>query len=189
MDETRHLGLLVLDLQQPFLQAVVNNEALLQRCLFAAQAAGLLKIPVFATEQVPDKLGRSKDALRNLEPAPAFFAKTTFSAFGSEALVQALRTEDIQHLLVCGLETPICVYQTVLAARQHDFEVTVLSDCVSARRREDQAQILTALHHAGIPCLPAETIFYSLLRDAQHPAFRDFSNLVKHAHAQSRSHD
>ncbi|MGF1449501.1 MAG: isochorismatase family protein [Opitutales bacterium] len=183
MDASHELGLLAIDLQSALLPALPEPERLRQRCRFALRAAQLFEIPVFFTEQVPEKLGPTDASLLDcLDPPPAnVFSKSAFSAFGCEPLVNALDAAAIAHLLVIGIETPVCVYQSILDARRRDLDVTLLTDAIGARRPDDAAALLPVLREAGCHCLPSETVFYSLLGDAGHPRFRDFTQLVKQA--------
>ena len=90
-----------------------------------------------------------------------------------------LKTGGTKHLLICGLETPICVYQTAVDALKAGYKVTLLADCLGARRAGDAATVLAQLVHAGCQVLPAETVFYALLHEASHPYFRNYTKLVK----------
>lgn len=178
---TLPVALLVLDMQAGFLKVVADAEPLFRRVSFAVGAARLLGIEVVFTEQVPDKLGQTDTFLTALAPGAKIFPKTSFSAFGAEGLEDYLRARGIAHLLVVGIETPICVYQTATEALRQDFDVTLLSDAVGARRREDAAAALQAMREAGAHILPAETVFYSILQDAADPRFKEFTQLVKSA--------
>ncbi len=175
-------ALLAVDLQGSLLAALPApaRRALLSRAGLALAAAKALHIPVVFSEQAPAKLGPTAPALRKLAPAAApVFAKTTFSALADESLLSSLREQHIEHLLLIGLETPICIYQTALGALAEGFQVTVLSDAVSARRADDHAATLAALRHAGVHVLPIETVLYALLHDAGHPLFKTITALVK----------
>jgi hypothetical protein len=149
--------LLCLDLQPVFLKAVANGDQVLRRCQFAVAAARLL--------------GESAEV----------HAKDSFSALALGTPVRSALTETkhIEHLILCGVETPICVFQTAVDALQARIEVTVLSDCVGARRPADAATCLEALSRAGAHVIPSETVFYTILRGAAHPAFKSFTELVK----------
>jgi nicotinamidase-related amidase len=173
--------LLCLDLQPVFLRAVEGGPALLGRCQFAVAAARGLGMPVAFTEQVPAKLGATDPALLDLARPAEVHAKDTFSALspGSPVREQLTSSRPVEHLILCGLETPICVFQTAVDGLQAGLAVTVLSDCVGARRAADAAVCLASLARAGAHVLPAETVFYSILRDTSHPFFRDFTALVK----------
>lgn len=176
------VALLVIDVQPTFLKAVRDGEGCLRRCLLAAAAARLLGVPVLFTEQVPAKLGPTHpDLLLAAGEGRAVFGKTAFSAFGAPGLAEAFGKLQVSQLLLCGLEIPVCVYQTAMDALREGMGVTILSDAVAGRRTDDGQACLEALRAAGAHILPTETVFYALLGDATHPQFRAFTDLVKQA--------
>ena len=176
------LALLVVDVQPTFLKVMPEPERFLRRCHLAVSAAALLGVPVFFTEQVPAKLGPTHpDLLLAAGPDRVVFGKTAFYAIGAPGLVEGLRQAGVAHVLVCGLEGPVCVYQTALDLLRAEFGVTLLSDAVTARRSDDLQVVLAALRAAGAQVLPVETVCYALLADATHPRFRAFTDLVKQA--------
>ena len=83
------------------------------------------------------------------------------------------------NILLCGIETPVCIYQTSIAALAAGLQVTVLSDAIGARREDDAHSCLAALRHQGAHVLPAETVFYAMIQDVAHPYFRAYTQLVK----------
>lgn len=181
-DPTQHLGLLLIDFQEVFLKALPDRERLLRRTRFALQAAELLGVCVAATEQLPEKLGATTDVLRSVwGPNTPVFEKSAFSALGAEGLHRWVEANQIDHLLLAGIESSICVYQTAVQALGEEIGVTLLADCISERRPEDRAPVLGQLLAMDAHVLPSETIFYSLLGDAGHPKFRTFTRLVKEA--------
>jgi len=172
--------LLCVDMQPKFIAAVKDGSRVRRRCEFAVAAAVGIGIPVAFTEQVPAKLGNTAPELLELAPQASAWGKTTFSALADDGIRDALlRQRDIEHILLCGIETPICVYQTAIAAIAEGLQVTVLSDAVGSRREDDAHTCLAALTRAGAHVLPSETVFYSLLRDVNHPYFRAYTKLVK----------
>lgn len=173
------LTLLCVDLQPVFLKVIPDHERLSRRCLFAIQAAAGLDLPVIFTEQVPDKLGGTSPELLRGTSTAKIFPKATFSALADPEIRQALTGGSTEHVLLCGIETSVCVHQTALDALAGGWQVTILSDCVGARRSDDAQVCLTALIRAGAHVLPAETVFYSLLHDVRHPFFRAYTQLVK----------
>ena len=176
--------LLAVDLQPAFLEAIPGGTRTLRRAAFAISAARGLGLAVAFTEQVPAKLGPTAPSLLALAPEAPVFAKETFSALADDAIRAALlEKRSIDHLLLCGIETPICIHQTALDALRAGITVTLLSDVIGARRGDDAEVCLGALRAAGVHVMPSETVFYSLLGSARHPFFRDFTKLVK-AHAE-----
>jgi nicotinamidase-related amidase len=171
--------LLCVDLQPIFLKAVQKPDVLLRRASFAIQAAQGLSLPVAFTEQAPQKLGGVAPELLSLVKKPTLYSKTTFSAFADDAICEAIKKSDVEHLILCGLETSVCIYQTALDAVDNNLQVTILSDAVSARRSDDAEVCLRSLARHGIYTLPSETVFYSLLGGTKHPFFKSFTELVK----------
>lgn len=159
---------------------MADSAGVQRRCAFAIAAAHGLGIPVAFTEQVPAKLGATSPALLALAPGAAVWAKQTFSALADEGIRDALlRERGVRHLLLCGIETPVCVYQTAVAALAEGIQVTLLSDALGARRPDDARRCLEALARAGAHVLPSETIFYAMLGDVVHPFFKAYTQLVK----------
>ena len=177
---SKHLGLLLIDFQDVFLKEIPDRERLLKRSTFALKAAELLGVSVAVTEQIPGKLGATTEAISDYwEVNTPVFDKSAFSAFEAEGLQRWIESKQIDHLLLAGIETSICVYQTALQALGADIGVTVLSDCISERRLEDRAPVLEQLLSMDAHILPSETIFYSLIGSAEHPQFHEFNELVK----------
>lgn len=178
--------LLCVDMQPRFVAAVADGDRIRRRCEFALAAAVGLGLPVAFTEQVPAKLGGTAPELRALAPTAPVWAKSTFSALTDPEIRSGLEARHVRHLVICGIETPICVYQTALDAIAGGLHATILSDAVGARRGDDARFCLEALARAGAHILPAESIFYALLRDVSHPFFRDYTQLVRQHHDASR---
>jgi nicotinamidase-related amidase len=176
------VALLLVDLQAPFLGVVADGPAVLARARLAAAAADRLGLPVVLTEQAPAKLGPTEASLLAAAgPAARVFPKTAFSALDAPGLLGRLRGQGVDHLLIAGVEGPVCVHQTAIQALAEGLGVTLLCDALGARRPADQVACLEALARAGAHVLPVETVFYALLGGADHPAFRDFTRLVKEA--------
>ncbi len=173
------VALLIIDMQPPLIQAMPSPEDLLKRCSFAIEVACLLNLCVLFTEQNPKKLQATHSTLRSLVPQALVFPKLAFSAIRAPGLSEFLQENNIKHLIVAGVETPICIYQTVLDAQKNALAVTLLDDCISCRRTQDAHCTLRALSQAGAHILPSETVFYSILGSADHPHFPAFNQIVK----------
>jgi len=172
--------LLGLDLQAPFVSVIAERDTFVNRVKLALAAAHATGLPAALTEQVPAKLGPTiDDVLSAAGPDCSVFPKSTFSALADEAVSNHVSAQQFEHLILCGLETPICVYQTAIDALNQDLQVTVLSDAVGARRPADATVVLAALARLGVHVLPTETVFYALLHNTGHPAFKTFTALVK----------
>lgn len=176
--------LLCVDMQPAFVRTIFGGERLQRRCEFAIQAALGVGIAVAFTEQAPQKLGPTAPQLVSLALRSPVWAKNTFSALADEGIRDdLLRRRDVQHLILCGIETAVCIYQTAIGALADGLQVTVLTDAVGGRRPEDGAVCLAALARQGVNVLPAETVFYGHLQTVGHPYFRAYTQLVK-AHSE-----
>lgn len=176
----KDIALLILDMQDVFLDVIPKKKEILRRCCYAVEAAGLLGIQVIYTEQSPEKLKETNKELIDIGLANAkCFEKKTFSAFGAPGFIDFLKQKDLKHFLIAGLETSICVYQTITDAMRHGLDVTMLSDCVAGRRDEDSYAIVASLQNSECHRLPSETVFYSMLQTSEDPRFKQFNNLVK----------
>ncbi|PDH28817.1 MAG: isochorismatase [Puniceicoccaceae bacterium MED-G31] len=180
INPTEHLGLLIIDLQSSLISKTDDEIELLNRCSFAIQAALLLQCKVAVTEQSPTKLGSICDELRRILPEEIpVFSKDSFSAMDSSGIKKWIGDNQIEHLLLIGLESSICIYQTAVAALGEDIGVTLLSDCIAERRIEDRQPVIQQLLSMDAHVLPSETIFYSLVGSAENPIFSEFTKLVK----------
>jgi nicotinamidase-related amidase len=171
--------LLCIDLQPVFIRAIQDGTTVQRRCAFAIAAAQGLGMPILFTEQVPAKLGGTAPELLALAPSARILPKDTFSALADPSVRAAIAEFAPARLFLCGLETPVCIYQTALAARKDAHPVVILSDAVGARRPGDARVCLDALVHDGVGLLPAETMFYAMLGSVQHPFFKAYTQLVK----------
>lgn len=176
------VALLVIDAQDIFINAIHDRENFLTRTAFIIEAARTLRIKTIFTEQAPQRLGRTNSRLLSLARHPKVFAKKAFSALKADGIQQYLKNQEVYNLIVCGLETPICVYQTALNAEEIDVDCTLLTDALSCRRKADEGPALDAIRKLNCELLPSETVFYSLLSDIDHPQFKAFNNLVKSYH-------
>jgi len=171
--------LLCIDMQPVFLNEIADSDRIIARAAFSIEAAQVLGLRVAFTEQVPQKLGGTTPDLLRLVKKPIQLGKTTFSAIADDGIRDALRSFNIEHLILCGIETPICIYQTALDAIDNHFQVTILTDATGGRRPSDDAACLDALIRTGAFVLPSETVFYSILGSSQHPCFKAFNTAVK----------
>ena len=93
--------------------------------------------------------------------------------------MEALKATNRKQVILAGIETHICVYQTAIELLEQNFEVFIAADAVSSRNPENREHALSALQAAGAQIIPTETILFALLRDAKAPEFKEVLKLVK----------
>lgn len=166
-------ALLLVDFQARLMPAIANGAASLAEGVRLAKAAALLGVPVLLTEQTPDKLGPTVEALAGVGPV---LAKASFDAGRAPGFAAALPERPA--MVVAGWETHVCVLQTVLGLLA-SHRVAVVADAVGSRTEANRAAGLARMQAAGAEVVTAEMAVFEWLGSAGHPRFREALALVK----------
>jgi len=176
MDRT-DTALLVVDVQQKLVDLISGRVRILwniRRILKAVEALGL---PHAVTEQNPDKLGPTARELSDVIGAPA--PKMAFSCAECSEVFDHWRGAGIYRVLICGIETHVCVQQTALDLSASGFQVYLAVDAVGARHSIDHETALRRMETAGVVVTTTEAAMFEWCRSAAAPEFRTISALVK----------
>jgi len=176
-------ALLVVDVQERLVPAVLNGQRLVQSVAFLARWARVAGVPVLATEQYPKGLGPTVPAVAEHLSQPAE-SKTRFSA-ATPAIIKQLHRDARRLVLLAGMETHICVAQTALDLLAEDFAVVLALDAVAAGRVADHQAGLERLRQAGVVPVSVEMAVYEWLGDAAHPNFKELAGAVRARREQS----
>lgn len=141
-------------------------------------AAKELDLPVLATEQYPKGLGRTLPELREVLPE-APLEKTHFSCGADAAFAQKLAGTHRKQVIITGMETHVCVFQTARDLVGLGYEVHVCADAVSSRTEEHRRVGLELCREAGAIITTAETAIFDLLHQAATAEFKKVAPLVK----------
>ncbi len=174
-----HAGLLVVDLQGKLLERIDGRDAMLANVLLIVRAAGLLGVPVVATEQYPAGLGPTFPAVADL--VPDRFAKTTFHAAATPGVLAFLDARRVRQVTLVGIEAHVCVAQTALELLANGYKVQVLADASSSRHAVDREVAFRRLEAAGAVVSTAEAALFEWAGTADRPEFKALSALVKEA--------
>jgi nicotinamidase-related amidase len=175
--------LLLIDVQDRLAAAMPQAamERLVASALVLLESARLLGVPVLASEQYPKGLGPTiaplADKLRAVGVEPT--SKMTFDALGEPGIAQAVAARAPRAVVLVGMETHVCVFQTARELVRRGFEVHVTADAVASRREECRALGLTLCERAGAFVAPAETIVFDWLGRAGSEEFRAISKLLR----------
>ena len=169
-------ALLVVDVQARFEPAIPAFDVLTASCVRLVETFRHLMLPVLATEQYPQGLGPTVPTLRaaldELSGAAEPSTKTTFSSYRCDDVRAAFTAAGTTSVLVCGLETHVCVSQSVHEMLAAGLHVHVAADAVASRRESDRDAALRRMAAAGAVITTSEAAAFELMRDAKHPAFR-----------------
>ena len=171
--------LVVIDVQGNLARVVADSESAIRAVEQLVQGASLLEIPVLLTAQVPEKIGHTIPEIAGLLPDQADLPRVHFSIWQDAAVQQAIRSSGRRQLILCGFEAHICLYQSSLDLLAEGFEVTLAADAVSSRNLYNKDIALQELSKQGVHLTTVEMALFSLLRSAQHPAFKAISRLIK----------
>ncbi|HET8801898.1 MAG TPA: isochorismatase family protein [Marinobacter sp.] len=167
--------LLLIDVQEKLMPAISHGGDVVDQCITLATIAGLLDVPVLATEQLPDKLGPSVGAVREL--CLQVLAKHHFDAC-PDGLVELL-PEGRQHVVVGGCETHVCMIQTALSLLDAGYKVWVVADATGSRNEFDRDVALDRLSESGARIVTLEMVAFEWMRHCKHPQFRNVQALIK----------
>jgi len=172
-------ALIVVDIQEKLLPPIFEKERLVRNSQLLLRLASIIGLPVLATTQYAKGLGATVPEVAALLPAGEVMDKTAFSCFGSDRFCSAVHAlpGNRNTLIVCGMETHICVLQTVLGALNQGFLVHVASDAVSSRAEWNWQIGLRRMEAAGALISSTETIIYELLRGS---GTAEFKEMLKH---------
>jgi len=173
--EAEQCALLVVDMQEKLLPPIWEKERLVRNVQLLIRLAGILKIPSLVTVQYAKGLGNTVPEVASLLPGNPPIDKLTFSCFGSDAFCSVLKRLPGRRttMLLCGMETHICVMQTALGALREGYLVHVASDAVSSRTELNWRIGLDRMRSAGAILSSTEMMIYELLRSSGAPAFRE----------------
>jgi|SRR5580658_5659955 nicotinamidase-related amidase len=173
--EADQCALVVIDIQEKLLPPIFQREQLVRNAQLLIRAACVLKIPALVSTQYAKGLGGTVPEIASLLTGTEAIDKNLFSCFGSDAFCGALKRLPGQRntLLLCGMESHICVTQTALGALREGYLVHVASDAVSSRTEWNWKIGLERMRAAGVVISSTEMMIYELMRASSSAAFKE----------------
>lgn len=173
-------ALVVVDMQEAFRAAVSDFPLIASRISIAVRGFQALRLPIIITEQYPKGLGgTAEEILFSLPPDFEIFEKTAFSSCGAASFKEKLREFGAGQIVLCGLETHVCVNQTAHDLLNEGFEVHLLTDAVASRFEHDKEAGLRKMLDSGVTPSTVEMSLFELLRDSKHEQFKEIQELIK----------
>jgi len=165
------------DIQETFRDKIVNWRELVSVAVFMSRVSTTLEIPLIVTEQKPFKPTVAEVAVSSL-PNARLFSKSRFSMMTDEVQAAIGRLEGdlgrkFANIFLFGLETHVCVLQTVLDLNRLGYRVYLVSDGIGSQRLSDMLPALQRMSKLNeVLTTTAESSVYELMKDAQHPKFK-----------------
>jgi nicotinamidase-related amidase len=167
-------GIVLIDVQDKLFPYIHNKFKVSDNIRKLLEFAKITEIPIILTEQNPKGLGRTIKEIKDLIPEVEPVEKYTFSCVGDENFVSVLDRNELKNIIVVGIETHICVTQTVIDLLSGGYIIHVISDAVGSRSEFTHNAGISRMRSAGAVISTLEMVMYEYLKTSKHPKFRDF---------------
>ncbi|NCB41037.1 MAG: hydrolase [Clostridia bacterium] len=169
----------VIDMQERLLPVMKNQAEIARKAAMLIRGAKILGTPILVTEQYPKGLGKTvpeiQEALGEFRP----IEKTSFSVLGEPNFIEAFKELNRQDVIICGIESHVCIEQSALDFLNQGCQVYIMEDAVGSRSDEDKEVARRRMTEAGCIGTTVEAALFELVGDAKDPSFKEISNLVK----------
>lgn len=172
---------LVIDIQERLFPVMWEKEKFLKNCQLLIQGLNELGLPVNITQQYTRGLGETIEGIKSVLPEFVYIEKREFSCCDEPSVIEKLKEVNAGNILICGIESHVCVLQTAIDLKQSGFNPVVVMDCVSSRTPESIEMARERFRFEGIMMTSVESILFELTRSSAAPEFKAISNLVKQA--------
>lgn len=172
-------ALLVIDFQERIYPAILEHEKLSRNVPILIEGLKAHELPVFVTEQYVRGLGPTVPEIAACLQGIDRIEKSAFSCCDEPRFSLALANSGKDYVIVCGIESHVCVLQTVIDLKAHGYHPVVVEDCVSSRKESDKKTALLRMQQEGVILTSYEAILFELLRYSGTETFKIISKLVK----------
>ena len=179
MLKTQDAVLVLVDIQGKLARLMHEKDHLFRSLQTLIKGLQVLEVPILWMEQNPKGLGPTIPEVADLLPDMDPMSKMSFSCCRNEAFAKALAAVNRKQVLIAGIETHICVYQTTIELIDMGYGVHVVADAVSSRTEANRAIGLQKMKDAGASWTSVETVLFELLGDAQGKQFKAMLKIVK----------
>lgn len=180
MLDIENTALAVIDVQGKLTGLVHDHEKVLMHIEHLIRAAEAFALPILWSEQAPNKIGETVESIKDLLfPIVKPIHKRTFSCYGCPEYVEQLKKNNKRQIIVTGIETHVCVYQTVRDLHRHGYQVHLVADAVSSRKQSDWDFAIARMRDEGITITTSEMVMCELLKTADNPEFKEIMTYLK----------
>lgn len=171
--------LVVVDVQEKLAAAMHDRDFLIENTAKLVKGAKILGLPIILSEQNPKGLGLTVPAVGESVPDLKPITKLSFSCCGQPEFMNAIASAAKNQVLICGIESHVCVYQTVADLLNLGYEVHVVADAVSSRTPENRKIGLEKCKELGATRTSVETALFEMLKIAEGNEFKQILKVVK----------
>ncbi|MEI6275649.1 MAG: hydrolase [Prolixibacteraceae bacterium] len=170
---------LIIDIQEKLYPVMAEKEALVTNCIKLLQGFAALNIPTIFSQQYTKGLGATIPEISSLYPSFSYIEKQSFSCMDEPDCVHLLEQTGKSIVLICGIESHVCVLQTAIDLQEKGYQPVVISDCISSRNLTEKQIALNRFSQEGIRISTVESILFELTRSASAAEFKAISKIIK----------
>ncbi len=170
---------LVIDIQERLFPVMWEKEKLLKNCQLLIRGLSGLGLPVTVTQQYTRGLGDTIEGVKSVFTDFNFIEKREFSCCDEPLVIEKLKEQNAENILLCGIESHVCVLQTAIDLKENGLNPVVVMDCVSSRTPESIELAKERFRFEKIMMTSVESILFELTRSSAAPEFKIISGLVK----------
>ncbi|MDE7235881.1 isochorismatase family protein [Helicobacter japonicus] len=176
--KTKRTLFVCIDVQEKLVEKMAHKDKVIKNTNILLHSAKELHIPMLITEQYPKGLGKTHSAI-SIPQGVHTLEKTGFGIFGDEKIASFIAQSKAKTLVLFGIESHICVLQSIIEARNLGYECILAADACSSRDEQNHQLALNFFNTQGVVILPTESILFRILGDAKHSSFKTISALIK----------
>ncbi|MFY9152131.1 MAG: hydrolase [Prolixibacteraceae bacterium] len=170
---------LVIDIQERLVPVMEESERFVENSKKLIQGLKILGLPLLVTQQYTKGLGETIEEIRSVIDDFQYIEKRDFSCFDEPVFAEKLASSGAINVIICGIESHVCVLQTAIDLKAAGYNPVVVFDCVSSRSFDHVDLAAERFRYEGIMMTSGESILFELTRSAGAPGFKDISKLVK----------
>ncbi len=169
----------VVDMQERLLPHIHDSKKITGNCLKLVEGLQILSVPITVTQQYTKGLGPTDPVLAEKFTEFSYIEKTAFSCFEEPLFREKISGLDRKNIILCGIESHVCVLQSCLDLIDGGFQPVVVEDCISSRNPHDKLIAIERMRQEGARITTLESLLFELTRYAGNDQFRSISRLVK----------
>lgn len=169
----------VIDIQEKLLPHIHEWESTLQNCLKLIEGLQILAVPILATQQYTKGLGPTVPSVIQKFPEFHHIEKLSFSCHEEPVFAEQILTLGKQNIILCGIESHVCVLQTCIDLLKAGYIPVVVEDCISSRKPDDKLIAVERMRQEGAIITTMESLLFELTRSAGSDLFKRISGVVK----------
>ena len=178
MFTTNDTTIICIDIQEKLVNMLNSGDKIASNSAILLKAASILNIDTIITEQYPKGLGSTIETIKSIKNFKTI-EKTTFSALQTEEFYEEFKKLKNKNVLIFGIETHICLLQSVVDLLRLGYKVFVVEDCSSSRDENNHKVALDLMKQEGAKIITLEIALFNFLKSSKHPNFKEIQQLIK----------